>query len=452
MGDPAPKKDNEQDVKEALVPVAMPAPRAPAPKDAATAVGDEVPAVADVLYPQRPSLAGEDPHALIEIVEHLVDDLYTNVLIAELLALKPVLAEHWAPAQDAKWVLGLISWAVETTATITLGKVGGLAAGKLFGTSADSGASGAGTMQKAGEETGKVVGKKVAGWVGDNSAPEAASADDASNLEHGPTATTSRALVDEYIEQQRVRLVVSRHDAVSRLILLAQRAAHVNGADLARLDADLRQLIVEGTLRDWFRQRVTLEWMNVLARISLGRRPKGQVTSFVGANTIGGFAEAGASATRQWRSGDGFVDIYVAVDDAGALAVDKVAATGRPGVASILKELGKQQDAGGQTYKLGSMPLFRRVWLKSGPTPLEAAPAFALTPEGALEVNYDDPLLARVGGARVLADARGYDRADRYDGRDPDERMRRTVRATHAMIGAQKITMLLAQTNTEKFQ
>lgn len=450
MGDPAPK-DNEQAVKDALVPIAMPAPKPAAPKDGAQAVDNGVPTVADVLYPQRPSLAGEDPKALVAIVQNIVNDLYTDVLMAELVELRPALAQHWVPAEDAKWVLALIKFAVEATATLTLAKVGGLAAGKLFVGAAEAG-EGGGLMEKAGEETGKAVGQKAADWVGDKSAPEPAMADDASNLEHGPTASIKPHLVDDYLEEQRIRLVVTRHDAESRLILLAQRAAQVNGADLARLDVDLRTLIADGTLRDWFRQRVALEWMNVLARLSLGRRPRGQTTNFAGANTVGGFAEAGINATKQWRSGDGFVDIYVAVDDAGALAVDKVSATGRPGVANILAGLDQQEDAGGQKYKLGSMPVFRRIWIKTGPSPLEASPAFVITPEGALEINYDDPQLAHIGGARELADARAYDRADRYDGRDPDERARRTVRATHAMIGAQKVTMLLAQTDTEKFQ
>ena len=52
MGEPRPK-DSEQDVRDALQPVAMAAPKAPAPKDPAIAVTNDVPAVADVLYPQR---------------------------------------------------------------------------------------------------------------------------------------------------------------------------------------------------------------------------------------------------------------------------------------------------------------------------------------------------------------------------------------------------------------
>lgn len=53
----------------------------------------------------------------------------------------------------------------------------------------------------------------------------------------------------------------------------------------------------------------------------------------------------------------------------------------------------------------------------------------------------DDPALARLGGAQGLEGATAH---DAYDGRDPGERSQRTTRATYAMIGAQKIVMLLA--------
>ena len=450
MGDPVPKKNNEQDVKDALVPVVMGAPKAPAPKDAATVVDNRVPTVGDVLDPRRPSLAGEDSKTLIAIVEKLVEDLYNQVLFRELDELKPTLDEVPVPADDAKWVLKVIAFAVELTATLTLGKVGGIAASKLFGAAEEVEASAMGTMmQKAGEEIGKAAGKKLGAEADERLAPEPASADDAHATEHGPNMSPTNRLVDEYVEQQRAHLVAKKHDAVSRLMLLGQRSAQVNSTDVANLDEQLRSVIDSGVLRDWFRQRIALEWMNVLARISLGRRPKGQTTNLIGANVSGGFHEAGARATKQWRGGDGFVDIVVHVGDDGALSVDGVTATGRPGVAKILKDIGAQYDADGRRYTLGSMPAFRRIWLATGPTKLDTNPAFAITPEGAVEMNYDDPALARLGGATLDHSATAF---DPYDGRDGKQRDQRAVRATHAMIGAQKVMMVLAVSDTEKMK
>jgi hypothetical protein len=341
----------------------------------------------------------------------------------------------------------LIAWAVESVATATLGQLGGLASKSLFGAAeAAEGAAEKGLAEMVGEEAGKGAGKKIGEAAGELGGPEPAREDDAEGAEHGATATVNGSLVEEYIAQQENHLIVKKDRAITRLQMLKARAAKVSGADMAHLDEQLQSLISENTLREWFRQRVTLEWIDVLARLSLGRREKGQATNFVGANTVGGFHEAGVKATKQWRGGEGFVDITVSLDDQGALAFEGAAVTGRPGAASVLKGLDKQEDPNGTKYTLGSMPAFRRVWVNAGASKLDTNPAFAITPEGALEVNYDVPVLARIGGAQGLDRATAH---DAYDGRDPGERSRRTTRATYAMIGAQKIVMLLANQTME---
>ena len=136
----------------------------------------------------------------------------------------------------------------------------------------------------------------------------------------------------------------------------------------------------------------------------------------------------------------------MAVGGGGALSIDSATATDRPGVAKVLNQLSRQDDAQGIDYRLASMPAFRRIWLKAGESKLDLSPAFAITPDGALELNYDDPVLAALGGAGALGGATPY---DSYDGRDPKERASRSIRSTHAMIGVQKVMMLLAQQKTE---
>jgi hypothetical protein len=454
MGDPVRKQDSAEDVTDALVPVAMAPPKAPAPKEPAVAVDDRAPTVGDVLDPKRPSMAGASSVIVIDSVARIVEDIYDKVLTRTLDELKPTLAEVPVPKTDAQWVMKLIAWAVESVATATLGKLGGLASKSLFGAaeSAEGAATGLekGYAETIGEEAGKSAGKRLGDATGElGASPEPAREDDAEGAEHGATATVNGGLVEEYLAQQDNHLIVKKDHAITRLQMMKARAAKVSGADMAHLDEQLQTLISQNTLRDWFRQRVTLEWINLLARLSLGRRAKGQTTNFVGANAIGGFHEGGVKATKQWRGGEGFVDITVAVDDAGGLAVQDASVTGRPGAASVLKDLRKQEDANGTNYKLGSIPAFRRIWLRSGPTKLDVNPAFAITPEGALEVNFDDPVLAVLGGAKGLNGATGY---DAYDGRSTSERSDRTLRATHAMIGAQRIVMLLATATTERLK
>lgn len=451
MGDPVRKQDSAEDVKDALVPVAMAPPKAPAPKEPAVPVDDRAPTVGDVLDPKRPSMAGASSVIVIDSVARIVEDIYDKVLTRTLDELKPTLAEVPVPKTDAQWVMKLIAWAVESVATATLGKLGGLASRSLFG--AAEAAEGAtpgvekGFGETIGEEAGKGAGKRLGDAAGElGGSPEPAREDDAEAVEHGATATVNGGLVEEYLAQQDNHLIVKKDRAITRLQMMKAHAAKVSGADMAHLDEQLQTLISENTLREWFRQRVTLEWINLLARLSLGRRAKGQTTNFVGANTIGGFHEGGVKATKQWRGGEGFVDITVAVDDAGGLAVQDASVAGRPGAASVLKNLTKQEDANGAEYRLGSMPAFRRVWLRFGATKLDVNPAFVMTPEGALEVNYDDPVLARLGGAHGLDGATAH---DAYDGRDPAERSQRTTRATYAMIGAQRIVALLATKTTE---
>ena len=114
MGDPSSKGSNAEGVKDALVPVAMAAPKAPAPKEPSEPVADRAPTVGEELDPERPSLAGADSGIVIDSVARIVKDIYDKVLTRTLEELKPTLAEVPVPKNDAQWVMKLIAWAVES--------------------------------------------------------------------------------------------------------------------------------------------------------------------------------------------------------------------------------------------------------------------------------------------------------------------------------------------------
>src|SRR5690348_4464201 len=120
MGEPTPKTE---DIKDALSPVALPMPKAPAPKPA-VAIDDRTPTSGEILDPVRPSLEGADTHDVVDSVADLVKDLYLNILIPALIDLKPQLAEVRPPEKHDGWVAKLMAIAAEVVATAVLGKLG----------------------------------------------------------------------------------------------------------------------------------------------------------------------------------------------------------------------------------------------------------------------------------------------------------------------------------------
>jgi hypothetical protein len=374
-----------------------------------------------------------------------VRGLYENILFPALTELRPQLVEVTPPQDHDGWVLKLMVIAAEAVSSALLGKLGGVLASKLFGAGEAPEASIAREIAAdASKDGGKAAGKQIGAAVEDHLGSAGGEADsDGRRAFSGP-------LIDEFVSMQRTYLVVKKADAIDRLRLLRARAAHVNGASMAALDENLKDMLLHSDIQQWYRHKVTLEWVNLVARLSLGRRPRGQATNLPGANASGGWHDAGARGTVQWRGEhDGFIDITVAVNASGAASFVDARLTNRPGAAEIVRGMGGESQANGDATSLATVPAFRRVWVKSGDTKLDVNPAFVITPEGALEVNYDDPILARFGGARGLEGASPY---DAYDGRDPVARTQRASRASYTIAGAQKIMAVLALQNVEKIR
>jgi hypothetical protein len=454
MGDGHDRKVSNEEAQAAMQPVTVPLPKPKAPRSGVKVDTDHTPTVDGILDPQRPAMDGMDSVVIIDSVTHIVEAIYNDVLLRTLDELEPQLAEVPKPPGDSDFIAKLLGFTVELVATATLTELGGLAAAKLFADAPEVAQAAGATAAAAETSTPEAVdhavtsaskaGGKVAGdWVqgqGDSAAG-------------GPEITLppGMPLAGQFVEMQRARLVVKREDAVDMLRVIKASAAKQKPAALATLDGSLKQLIFDGTLGAWFRNKVTMEWLNFVARISLGPRPEGQVTNMRGANTIGGIGEAGTQGIVQWQGGhDGFIEITVDAESKDALSVSKTVVSGRPGAAEVLKSRSSKKDESGDQYTLATMPVFRRIWLKTGDSRLETTPAFVITPEGALEVNYDDPKLAVIGGAAAPKIGEGpYQPLDASDPRGWADRARR---ATHAMAGAQRIVALLSSKTSENLQ
>ena len=85
---------------------------------------------------------------------------------------------------------------------------------------------------------------------------------------------------------------------------------------------------------------------------------------------------------------------------------------------------------------------------KAGASALATNPAFVITPEGAIEANYDDEVLQGIGaGAVQTGDAAtnvGYRSYSTEDRADPVTSVMRRANASSAMSGANKVMQLLA--------
>jgi hypothetical protein len=262
------------------------------------------------------------------------------------------------------------------------------------------------------------------------------------------------SLLSEFIDRTRLGLIRRQHDVINTLRLVRASAAQ-NQVELSRLDEKLRDLIGLELL-NWFRNKVTMEWMNFCARLSLGARDAGQLTDMKHANTIGGFAEDKGEATRVWRGRhEGFVDITISVDHAANLKFVRAFVEAGPGVQKHVIGAAKVDDAHGDKLTLASLPVYRRIWIKTGDSALATNPAFVITPEGAIEANYDDEVLQGIGAGQVqTGDAAmypfvGYKEYSAEDRANPTARVMRRANANSAMHGARKIVELLATKSPE---
>lgn len=404
----------EERMDAAAQPVASPLPKPKAGKGTAVSA-DRAPTVDEVFDPKRPALDGASQSTVLSIIQQRVNALYEHVFVGQLSELKAELGKT-APVPETPFALKLLGWVVETVASGAIGYVGKFLGKELFGEepAQETTISIGGTIaeptvttttktgptpepnwkEKATEKTGGIAGEKAGGALKDKMLERPTTAPTAE--EDAPPAVTTGNLLDEFIVRERHMLLARQSDIVARLMLMHEHAAGPAKADALELGNRLRDLIGAAELTAWFRNKVTMEWLNFVARVSLGPRAEGQTTDLVGANKIDGIGAGGVGARQQWVASDGMVEVYLDVADTvhgtNGLAFRRAAIPSSFGAADIL---GRIQGTG--TYSLATLPVYRRVWLKTGDSKLSETPAFVITPDGAIETDVGNPVLAVIG-------------------------------------------------------
>lgn len=458
------------ELEDALKPVSMPAPKPTSKRKATPVKTDRAPTVEEILDPKRPSLDGVSHEIVVDSIEGIVNDLYDNVFAQRLDGLKTSLAKT-APPAPTPFALTLLGWVVEQVATWTVGSIGKLAAKELFGKAPAAEptreltpveqAMGVRPPVNSPETAKPTAHETAAEGLATNAAGKLGGA-----LKTGittprpttePTAEPDRSepgesLLVEFISQQKLRNLQKKHDAITTLKVLRASAAGAARADFVELDRKLNILLGSPKISGWFQHKVTMEWMNFLARVHLGPRATGQTTDMAGADVVDGIATAGAQARQKWTNGAGFVEITINVPDdvqgLRGLALARASIPSSFGSMVKLKDSGAEVGPDGKSLSLATLPVYRRVWLQVGSSKLGASPAFVITPDGQVEVDASNPALAAVGSGRRVRIGEsvhgvGGTAMTADERADPEEWIKRVANASHAQVGAHSIVGIL---------
>jgi hypothetical protein len=406
----------QESMDAAAQPVAAKAPEAKARGKAVPVATDHAPTVDDVFAPQRPALDGASNDVVMKRIEGLVTIMYEKILDPELERVRARLGKA-RPVPETPFALKLLGWVVEQVTAGTLGYVGRFLGKELFaqapaeqtsvtigGTDSEPVAT---TTTKQGpapapnwketatEKAGGIAAEKGSGALKEKILERPTTAPTAD--EQLPALTTGD-LLDEFISRERLMLYARQSDVLTRLTMTHAKSSpdEVARPEFVALADKLRNLLDSGTLTAWFRNKVTMEWLNFLTRVSLGPRAEGQTTDLFGANTIDGIATGGVNARKQWVASEGMVEIHLTVPDTvhgtNGLALQRAAIPSSFGATEILQRI-----HGTGTYNLATLPVYRRVWLQTGDSKLTETPAFVITPDGAIEADAGNPMLAAIG-------------------------------------------------------
>lgn len=483
------KADQGDQMDEAAQSVKSPLPKAKAGKGKQIAP-DQAPTIADVFDPERPALEGASQSTVVAIIQQNVNDLYEYVLFGQLDALKGELSKT-APVPPTPFAMKLLGWVVEQIASYAIGYIGGFLGKELFGHEAPKEATegaisiggteaepvvstvtkpaAAGSpppnpKEKAVESAGEKVGEKAGGLLNEKMLERPTT--EASAGEEGPAVTTGN-LLDEFIVRERHMLLGKKGDIMARLMIMHEHASGKATADTVKLGEQLGSLIRDPKLTAWFRNKVTMEWLNFMTRVSLGPRREGQTTDLLGANVIGGVADGGVEAQRQWRGADGMIEIMLDVPETvrgtTGVKLHRASIPSSHGATLILQRLtGAGPD--GHAYNMATIPVYRRIWLKTGESKLDESPAFVITPDGQVEADVGNTVLAAIGSTKrvptgnLALDALGVGQRTVHVGetggasgritdeerKDPAAWLARGAAFAHCMTGAEMIRQLIA--------
>ena len=416
---------------------------------------DQAPTVDDVLDPSRPALDGASQDTVLAIIQQNVNDLYQEVFLGQLTTLKGDLAKT-APVPETPFAMKLLGWVVETVASGAISYVGGFLGKELFGhegpheeaTVAIGGtepkpetAPAHNWKEKATEKVGEAAGEGGGGPVKEKMLERPTTEPSA---EEASPALTTGGMLDEFVIRERHVLLGKKSDILARLMLMHAHASGLAKTDTVELGNKLRDLIGAPALTAWFRNKVAMEWLNFAARVSIGPRAEGQSTDMVGANTLGGIADGGQQARQQWTGSEGMIEITLNVPDTvngtNGISLSRASIPSSYGAAQILQRL--------QGYNLGTMPVYRRVWLKTGESKLDESPAFVITPDGNIEMDVGNPVLGAIGNGKPTPVGEstymvGSDHFSADERKDPQAWSRRAIGSVHSTEGAHLVRNFL---------
>lgn len=446
--------DARSDVERALQPVNLPAPKPKRGQPATPVRTDRAPSIQEILDPERPSLEGAEQGEVVESIKDMVEDFYEK-LDTRLTEMKAALAERPAPPRSDPAVR-LIAWIAEMIATSTLGVVGSVAA-KAVG--AKLAANLGSKLEKPAEDAVRDMSKtasKTAGTMVGHAVHDALSprppADRASEDGRGPSYySLTHEMLDEFIEATRAQTLGRKHDALTTVRLLRSSASQQVRTGLVSLDEQLRAALRGPELATWFNTKVTMEWMNFCARMSLGGPKDPEKPELTVANQLGGVLASGDPQARaDWRRPhDGFVEIGISVPDevrgTEGLSLTVAKAVTGPRAVEIVHTASALMGPDGKPLTLATLPVFRRITLRTGPTALEVHVAFVITPDGTIEADLGNEVLAAIGRGEPVQ--LGGTRLLHGTERRPDSisnAIELGQLGALAMVGAQRIAAWLA--------
>jgi hypothetical protein len=239
--------------------------------------------------------------------------------------------------------------------------------------------------------------------------------------------------LEEFSARQRDSLIDLNGRAKTVLILLRPRLTAADTDAMRRLAADLASEDYKSALSAEFQTAVVVGWLNFCSSLTLGEKKDPTQPDIPGANEVGGHRRT-SSPYFGWASEiAGSVGITIDVTDPRKLVFASANVDAGPGAARMLSNT---------HLSLAELPVYRSIRLRDGDSKLSTTTAFHITPDGNLEVNLDDPLLAAIGGSPVADQAIGADLVPLGD-ESTERRAIRQFNGAYANEGAKIVTRFL---------
>ncbi len=342
-----------------------------------------------------PDLSHASSETLVHVIENHIQQVYAGYGRA-LASAVSALEEPPHTEEQLPFALKALALLAEGVAGMVLGRVGTALVGKLKDSFGDKvGDAAKDVFRNYGREGSKGIHDAV---LGSAALPDLRAVDGSKPDAVNPAGS----LVQEYEARQTNALGDSESNAKDRLLLLQEVIARVPPAALLELE---NALTASGDEQRWFQHQVVVGWLNFCSALSLGPRDRSAKAAMRGANGVHAYDNSDPEAMSVWRERHhGFVEVVIKVPDVidgvRGLALESVHVDhDGPGAARVLRRTANS---------FGKLPVYRRITFSTGPTKLESSIAFVITPDGELELDGGNAVLAAIGRERPSANEHIY--------------------------------------------